>query len=88
MYLVLDMRLCYNTVTLGGEAIIKKCPLQIGGFKMAEKTPAQKKAQAAYMEKFNRIALRVDPALHHADRHGQSVNGYIIEAVAEKMERE
>lgn len=60
---------------------------------MAEKTPAQKKAQAAYMEKFNRIALRVDPALHeqirfHAGKSGQSVNGYIIEAVTEKMERE
>lgn len=60
---------------------------------MAEKTPAQKKAQAAYMEKFNRIALRVDPALHErikalADARGQSVNGYILEAVNEKMERE
>lgn len=60
---------------------------------MAEKTPAQKKAQAAYMEKFNRIALRVDPAMHerikaHADTQGQSVNCYIIEAVNEKMERE
>ena len=60
---------------------------------MAEKTPAQKKAQAAYMEKFKRIALRVDPALHeqirsHAGKSGQSVNSYIIESVTEKMERE
>ena len=58
-----------------------------------EKTPAQKKAQAAYMEKFNRIALRVDPAFHErikaaAEAQGQSVNGYIVEAVNEKMERD
>lgn len=57
-----------------------------------EKTPAQKKAQATYMEKFSRIAVRVDPELHeriksYAEESGQSVNGYIIEAVTEKMER-
>jgi len=60
---------------------------------MAEKTPAQKKAQAAYMEKFSRIALRVDPALHEqikerAVAHGLSINGYVLEAVNEKIERE
>ena len=58
-----------------------------------EKTPAQKKAQAAYMEKFSRIALRVDPIFHEriksaADAQGQSVNGYIVDAVSEKMERD
>ena len=61
--------------------------------KMAEKTEAQKRAQKAYMEKFVRVQVRLEPDRYegvkaHAEAHGQSVNGFINEAIDEKMERD
>ena len=60
---------------------------------MGEKTEAQKRAQKTYMEKFVRVEIRMsqekrDTIQAHTERTGQSVNGFINEAIDEKMERE
>ena len=60
---------------------------------MPEKTEAQKRAQKAYMEKFVRVELRMDPQRRDAvksfaDAQGKSVNSFINEAIDEKMERD
>ena len=57
------------------------------------KTPAQRKAQAAYMGKFSRISVRVSPEDHerikaHAAAQGESVNGFIKRAIDETMQRD
>lgn len=60
---------------------------------MAEKTVAQKKAQQKYMEKFARVEVRMtaekrDAIQAYAATRGESVNGFINEAINEKMERD
>lgn len=55
---------------------------------------AQQKAVAKYMkENYDEIKVRVakgqrERIKSHADASGQSVNGYIVEAVNEKIERD
>ncbi len=55
---------------------------------------AQQKAVAKYMkENYDEIKVRVAKGQRerikvHAEAQGQSVNGYIVEAVNEKMERD
>lgn len=57
------------------------------------KTPAQRKAQAAYMGKFSRISVRVSPEDHerikaHAAAQGESVNDFVLRAVNDAMKRD
>ena len=55
---------------------------------------AQQKAVSKYMkENYDEIKVRVDKGKKaiiqaHADNKGKSLNGYINEAIDEKMERE
>ena len=60
---------------------------------MPEKTEAQKRAQKAYMEKFVRVELRMEPQRRDAvkafaDAQGKSLNNFINEAIDEKMDRD
>lgn len=60
---------------------------------MPEKTPAQKKAQKNYMEKFARLEIRAtkeerDVIQAHAAAQGESVNAFIKRAIQETMERD
>ena len=60
---------------------------------MPEKTEAQKRAQKAYMEKFVRVEIRMNPGQReaiqtHAAAAGESVNAYINTAITQRMERE
>ena len=60
---------------------------------MPEKTPAQKKAQKNYMEKFARLEIRAtkeerDVIQAHAAARGESVNAFIKRAIAEAIERD
>lgn len=60
---------------------------------MAENKEALKKAQRKYMEKFVVARVRMEPGRYkivkaHAEAQGQSVNGFINEAIDEKMERD
>lgn len=54
---------------------------------------AQKKATTKYLEKLDEIRIRMpkgkkETIKAHADSKGQSVNGFINEAIDEKMGRE
>lgn len=60
---------------------------------MAEKTPAQKRAQQKYMEQFAVARVRMDREKYelvqsHAETKGESVNGFINRAINETIERE
>lgn len=60
---------------------------------MPEKTPAQKKAQKNYMEKFARLEIRAtkeerDVIQAHAAAQGESVNAFIKRAIQETMDRD
>ena len=61
---------------------------------LAEKTPAQKRAQKSYMEKFAVARVRMEPEkmeavkAHAAKTDGGSVNAFINRAIDEAMERE
>ena len=60
---------------------------------MAEKTPAQKKAQKQYMEKFVVARVRMEPEKleaikAHAAARGESLNAFIIRAIEEAIKRE
>ena len=61
---------------------------------MAIKSDAQRKAVAKYnAANYERIELRVDKGLKdkikdHAERHDESLNGFINRAIAETMERD
>lgn len=60
---------------------------------MPEKTPAQKKAQKNYMEKFARLEIRATKEERatiqaHAAAQGESVNAFIKRAIQETMERD
>ena len=57
------------------------------------KTPAQKKAQAAYMGKFSRLSIRVSPEYHesvkaHAAARGESLNDFVVRAIDETIKRD
>ncbi len=59
---------------------------------MAEKTPAQKKAQKKYMDKFvvarvRMEAEKLEAIKAHAAANGESLNGFINRAIEETMER-
>ena len=58
-----------------------------------KKTEAQRKAQQKYMERFAVARVRLEKDHYErikaaADANGQSVNGYIVDAVNEKIERD
>lgn len=60
---------------------------------MAEKTPAQKKAQEKYMEKFAVARVRMERAKYetvqaHAESKGESVNAFINRAIDGQIERD
>lgn len=60
---------------------------------MAEKTPAQKKAQQKYMDRFAVARVRMEKERYetvqaHAESRGESVNAFINRAIDETMERE
>lgn len=60
---------------------------------MPKKTPAQKRAQKAYIEKFARVEIRVttekqEKIKEHAEVRGESVNAFITRAIDETMERD
>ncbi len=60
---------------------------------MPEKTPAQKRAQKNYMEKFARVEIRMTMAERtdiqaHAEALGESVNGFINRAIREQIKRD
>ena len=60
---------------------------------MTAKTAAQKKAQKAYMEKFVRVEIRMDPEEReiikaHAQSRGESLNSFFTRAALETMERD
>ena len=61
---------------------------------MSEKTPAQKKAQQKYMERFAIARVRMDREryekvqAHAAQKDGGSVNAFINRAIDETMERD
>lgn len=59
---------------------------------MAEKTPAQKKAQRTYMEKFAVARVRMDRTKYEAvqakaEQNGESVNGYINRLIEEDINK-
>lgn len=54
---------------------------------------AQRKATDKYLEKFDEMRVRVPAGEKakikaHAEAHGESLNGFIIRAMAETMERD
>ena len=60
---------------------------------MAEKTEAQKRAQQKYMDKFVVARVRLPKEDHekvkdHAERMGESLNGFVGRAIHETMERD
>lgn len=60
---------------------------------MAEKTKAQKAAQARYMEKFAVARIRIPTEEYkaiqdHAKQRGESVNTFVRAAIAEKIDRD
>ncbi len=60
---------------------------------MAEKTPAQKKAQQKYMDKFAVARVRMDKdhyeaVKNHAENRGESVSAFFVRAADETMERD
>lgn len=60
---------------------------------MPEKTPAQKKAQKNYMEKFARLEIRATKEERvaiqaHAAAQGESVNAFIKRAIQETIARD
>ena len=61
---------------------------------MSEKTPAQKKAQQKYMERFAVARVRMDREryekvqAHAIKQDGGSVNAFINRAIDEAMERD
>ena len=60
---------------------------------MANQTDAQKRAHKNYMEKFSRVEVRIpyekrERVQSHAERQGESVNGFINRAIEETMERD
>ncbi|NCE63753.1 DUF1778 domain-containing protein [Pseudoflavonifractor sp. 524-17] len=60
---------------------------------MPGKTPAQKRAQKNYIEKFARLEIRItkeerDGVQTHAAAQGESVNNFIKRAIRETMERD
>lgn len=67
--------------------------MQLRGDTMPEKTPAQKRAQKAYMDKFARVEIRMSPAERdvlqaHVSARGESVNAFLQRAIQETMERD
>ena len=60
---------------------------------MPTKTPAQKRAQINYMEKFKRFSVRLSPGDHqrmkeHAASKGESTNDFVVRAIHETMTRD
>lgn len=60
---------------------------------MPEKTPAQKRAQKNYIEKFARLEIRItkeerDSIQSHAAGQGESVNTFVKRAIQETIERD
>lgn len=60
---------------------------------MPEKTAAQKKAQAKYMERFSIARVRMDHKQYeavqaHAKAHGESVTCFIKRAIEQQIERD
>ena len=60
---------------------------------MSEKTAAQKKAQAKYMERFSIARVRMDHDQYeaiqaHAKARGESVNSFIKRAIDQQIERD
>lgn len=54
---------------------------------------AQRKATDKYLEKFDEMRVRVPAGQKavikaHAEAHGESLNGFIIRAMSETMERD
>ena len=67
-----------------------RIPRLKGGVIMPEKTPAQKRAQKAYMEKFARVEIRMTVEKQaavkaQADSRGESVNTFISKAIDQAM---
>ena len=65
----------------------------VRGDTMPEKTPAQKRAQKAYMDKFARIEIRMLPAERdalqaHAAARGESAHAFLQRAIQETIERD
>lgn len=57
------------------------------------KTEAELRANKKYMDKFERMYIRLSPELkekisQHADNNGESVNAFVLRAIDEAMERE
>lgn len=60
---------------------------------MPEKTKAQKQAQKKYIAKFARVEVRMseenaDKVKEHAEKVGESVNGFINRAITETIDRD
>lgn len=60
---------------------------------MPERSTALKKAQQKYMEKFAVARVRMERERYeavqaHAEAHGESVNAFVVRAIAETMERD
>ena len=85
LYLGTDIFLAYN--------ILSTLYPQQRSEEMAEKTPAQKKAQQKYMEQFSVARVRMERHQYetvqdHAASRGESTNGFINRAIKETMERD
>lgn len=89
MYIVPDIKVCYNNAIMGGVNKIKFAPL--GGEKMPA-SKAQQKAVSKYMKaNYDEIKVRVNKgtkqALQEAAKDkGESINGYIKSAVQARYE--
>lgn len=64
-----------------------------GGWTMAERSAALRKAQQKYMEKYSFARVRMERVQYerlqaHAAAKGESVNGFINRAITETMERD
>jgi len=60
---------------------------------MAPKTDAQKRAQKAYMGKYERLEIRITPDKKkrleaHTEATGESVSGFMNRAIDETMEND
>lgn len=95
LYIDISRFLRYNVAIMGGVAFVKIAPPRYkGGYNMAIKSDAQRRAVAKYnAANYERVELRLekgkkDIVKAHAERRGESVNGFINRAIMETMKRD
>ena len=91
LYMDLYRQMRYNKTIMGKVPDLEFATP--GGEKMSERSNALKKAQQKYMEKFSIARVRMEHDRYervqaHAAAQGESVNGFINQAIDHEMERD